>query len=128
MIQILKRKTRILLLDDDTSMQKLVATLLRREGHRVDVVSSGSQAIEKINRDRDAYDALLLDVMTPTDGGFTVIKHLKEAKPAMLTRVVLLTASPESVLRTVKRDIFGIVHKPFEQQELIDTVARVVSQ
>ena len=33
----LKRKARVLLLDDDTSLQKLVATLLRREGHRVDI-------------------------------------------------------------------------------------------
>ena len=126
MIRILKPKARILLLDDDTSMQKLVSALLRRQGHRVDVVSSGSQAIEKINR--GTYDALLLDVMTPTDGGFTVIKHLKETNAALLTRVVLLTGSPESVLRGVKRDIFGVVHKPFESQELIDTVTRVVSQ
>ncbi|HYC58040.1 MAG TPA: response regulator [Thermoanaerobaculia bacterium] len=126
MIRLLKPKARILLLDDDTSMQKLVSTLLRREGHRVDVVSSGSQAIEKINHVE--YHALLLDVMTPTDGGFTVIKHLKEANGELLNRVVLLTGSPESVLRSVKRDIFGVVHKPFEAQELIDTVTRVVSQ
>ena len=126
MIRLLKPKARILLLDDDTSMQKLVSALLRRQGHRVDVVSSGSQAIEHINR--AAYDALLLDVMTPTDGGFTVIKHLKETNAALLTRVVLLTGSPESVLRNVKRDIFGVVYKPFDTQELIDTVTRVVSQ
>jgi CheY-like chemotaxis protein len=125
MIQLLKRKARVLVLDDDTSMQKLVATLLRREGHRVDIVSSGSQAIEKINR--AAYDALLLDVMTPTDGGFTVIRHLKDANPALLKRVILLTGSPESVLRTVKRDIFGVVHKPFEAEQLIETVTRVVN-
>ena len=78
----LKRKARVLLLDDDTSLQKLVATLLRREGHRVDIVSSGTQALEHL--ERQSYDALLLDVMTPTDGGFTVIRHLKEANPLLL--------------------------------------------
>lgn len=122
----LKRKARVLLLDDDTSLQKLVATLLKREGHRVDVVSSGTQALEKI-KGQD-YDAMLLDVMTPTDGGFTVIKHLKEARPELLQRVLLLTASPLSVLRGVQRDIFGIVSKPFEPAELIETVARVLAQ
>jgi CheY-like chemotaxis protein len=122
----LKRKARVLLLDDDTSLQKLVATLLKREGHRVDVVSSGTQALEKI-KSQD-YDAMLLDVMTPTDGGFTVIKHLKEARPELLQRVLLLTASPLSVLRGVKRDIFGIVSKPFEPAELIETVARVLAR
>jgi CheY-like chemotaxis protein len=122
----LKRKARVLLLDDDTSLQKLVATLLRREGHRVDIVSSGTQALEQI--EKQDYDALLLDVMTPTDGGFTVIRHLKEANPPLLKRVVLLTASPVSVLREVKRDIFGIVHKPFDPADLVETVARIVAQ
>ena len=122
----LKRKASVLLLDDDTALQKLVATLLRREGHRVDVVSSGTQALEKIERQN--YDALLLDVMTPTDGGFTVIRHLKENNAALLKRVVLLTASPVSVLREVKKDIFGIVHKPFDHADLIETVARVLAQ
>jgi CheY-like chemotaxis protein len=122
----LKRKASVLLLDDDTSLQKLVATLLRREGLRVDVVSSGTQALEKIERQN--YDALLLDVMTPTDGGFTVIRHLKEANAPLLKRVVLLTASPVSVLRDVKRDIFAIVHKPFDPADLVETVARVLAQ
>jgi CheY-like chemotaxis protein len=122
----LKRKARVLLLDDDTSLQKLVATLLRREGHRVDVVSSGTQALEQI--EKQDYDVLLLDVMTPTDGGFTVIRHLKETNPSLLKRVALLTASPVSVLRDVKSDIFGIVHKPFEPADLVETVARIVAQ
>ena len=126
MIRLLKNKARVLVLDDDTSLQKLVATLLQRAGHRVDVVSSGSQALEKIAK--TSYDALLLDVMTPTDGGFTVIRHLRETNPPMLKRVVLLTASPESVLRGVEKDIFGIVHKPCEAAHLIETVARTIAQ
>jgi CheY-like chemotaxis protein len=126
MIQFLKTKARVLVLDDDTSLQKLVSTLLRRQGYRVDVVSSGSQALEKIKAHR--YDAMLLDVMTPTDGGFTVIRHLREADPSLLRRVVLLTASPESVLRGVSQDIFAIVHKPFEAAKLLETVARTIGQ
>ena len=125
MIRFLKRKARILVLDDDSSLQKLLGALLRREGHRVDIVSSGTLALEKIAK--QTYDALLLDVMTPTDGGFTVIHYLKKANPALLKRVVLLTASPDSVLRGVERDIFGIVHKPFDSADLIETVARVIS-
>jgi CheY-like chemotaxis protein len=126
MLGLLKSKARVLVLDDDTSLQKLVSTLLRRQGHRVDVVSSGSQALEKIATNR--YDALLLDVMTPTDGGFTVIRHLRESDPPLLKRVVLLTASPDSLLRSVENDIFGIVHKPFEAENLLETVARAIAQ
>lgn len=120
----LLQKPRILFLDDDPSIQRLVATLLRREGWRVDLVSTGRQAIEKIGR--FDYDALLLDLMTPTEGGMTVIRHLRETDPAKLRTVILVTASPAAVLRTASRDVFSVVKKPFEPQTLVDTVRKLL--
>jgi DNA-binding response OmpR family regulator len=121
----LKRKARLLLLDDDPAMQRLLSTLLRRNGYRVDVVSAGSQAIEKIGT--VPYDALLLDLMAPTEGGLTVIRFLKKEKPAMLRRVLLVTASPDSVLKTVEKDVAAVVQKPFEPAQLLATVERVLT-
>jgi DNA-binding response OmpR family regulator len=124
--KMLRRGARVLVLDDDTSMQKLVSALLRKEGYRVDVFSGGNQAIASL-ADRQ-YDAMLLDVMTPTEGGLTVIRHLRESQPDMLKRIVLVTASPDSVLRAVEGDVFAIVRKPFDADELISTIRRVLAQ
>ncbi len=124
--KILGRGARLLVLDDDTSMQKLVSTLLRKQGYRVDVFSAGRPAIDSLSDHR--YDALLLDVMTPTEGGLTVIRHLREKKPELLKRVVLVTASPDSVLKGVEKDVFAIVHKPFKAEELIATIRRLLAQ
>jgi DNA-binding response OmpR family regulator len=121
----LKRKARLLLLDDDPAMQRLIAAVLRRAGYRVDVVSAGAQAIEKI--DRTEYAALLLDLMTPTEGGLTVMKHLKEHNAEMLRRVILVTASPESILKAAARDAAAVVQKPFAPEELLATVERVLT-
>lgn len=126
MLSFLKTKTRVLVLDDDPAMQRLIPIVLRRAGHRVDVVSEGSQAIEKI--DRNEYSVLLLDLMTPTEGGATVMNHLKKSNPKMLRRVILVTASPESVLRSVAGDAAAVVHKPFETEELLSTIERVLSK
>lgn len=125
MLKMLKRGARLLVLDDDPSMQKLVGTLLRRAGYRTDIVSAGRQAIEKI--EQNDYAAMLLDLMAPTEGGLTVIKHLRETKPELLKRVVLVTASPESVLRGIDKDVAAIVRKPFEADDLIETISRVLS-
>jgi len=122
---LLKRRARLLVLDDDPSMQRLVSTVLKRRGHKVDLVSSGSQAIEKIAT--VSYDALLLDVMTPTEGGLTVIRHLKEARPELVKRIVLVTASPDSVLKAVAGDVFAIVRKPFDPDELVATIERLIT-
>jgi CheY-like chemotaxis protein len=125
MLSLLNRK-RVLLLDDDPAMQRLVAAVLRREGYRVDVVSAGAQAIEKIGG--NDYAALLLDLMTPTEGGITVMRHLKRENPALLKRVILVTASPESVLKSVASDAAAVVHKPFEAAQLVAKVNRVAGR
>jgi diguanylate cyclase len=126
MLSLLKRKARVLILDDDPAMQRLISKLLSRQGLRVDVVSAGAQAIEHIGR--ADYDLVLLDLMTPTEGGITVINHLKKAKPQLLKRVILVTASPESVLKSVAPDAAAVVHKPFEPDQLVATVNRVLSK
>lgn len=124
MIGFLKKKGRVLLLDDDPAIQRLVAKILRGEGYKVDVVGKGNQAIEAIAKDK--YDAILLDLMMPHEGGMTVIRHLKNVNPALLQRVVLLTATPEAVLRTIEQDVFAVVHKPFDPANLVKTVERLV--
>ena len=119
----MKKKSRVLVLDDDVAMQKLVAALLKREGHRVDVVGSGRQAIKAL--EEDSYAAVLLDLMMPHEGGMTVIKHLRETKPEMLQKVILLTATPDAVTKSFAKDVYAIVRKPFEASDLIDAVRKL---
>jgi CheY-like chemotaxis protein len=119
MIQLLK-KPRVLLLDDDPTITRVIARLLQREGFRIDTVSTGRQAIEKIAH--VDYDVFLLDLMMPTEGGMTVIRHLRENDPPKLKRAILVTASPESLVRTVSKEIAAVVKKPFESAELLATI------
>jgi DNA-binding response OmpR family regulator len=123
MRSLFKRRKRVLLLDDDLSMQRLVAHILRREGFRVDVFLTGSQAIAALKRER--YDVLLLDLMMPHEGGMTVIRHLRENDPPMLKRSILLTASPDSLIDALSGEVETVVQKPFEPRQLIDSVRRL---
>ena len=107
-------------------MQKLMATLLRREGLRVDVVDHGNKAIEAIQDIR--YDAILLDLMMPHEGGMTVIRHLRENDPDALRRVILVTATAESVFRTIAGEVAGVVRKPFQAEDLVSAVRGVTAK
>ena len=123
-MQFLRKKPRILLLDDDAAMQRLVTKLLSREGYRIDVVSNGNEATAKL--EKGDYAAVLLDLMMPIEGGMTVIQRLKKTKPETLKRVILLTATPESVLKNIQREIHAIVYKPFKPEQLVEAVRRLV--
>lgn len=123
MMQLLRRKDSILLLDDDAAMQRLVGALLKRAGYRVTVVGKGNEAIKEL--ETGVFKGIILDLMMPHEGGMTVISHLRETKPDLLQRVIVLTATPEAVLRGIEREVFAIVHKPFEPDDLVKTVARL---
>ncbi len=122
-MKLLKRRSRVLVLDDDVSMQKLVSMLLKRQGFRVDVVGSGRAAMEAIGR--HDYLAIILDLMMPHEGGMTVIKDLREKNPALLQRVIVMTATPTPVLRDIAKEVFAVVKKPFEGSELVAVVTRL---
>lgn len=123
----LKKKKSILLLDDDPSMQRLVKTILTREGFRIESFLTGRQAIAAIDAG-GSYDALLLDLMMPHEGGMTVIRHLRTKNPALLRHVLLLTASPDSIIATVEPEIAGVVPKPFTKEDLVRAVRAVSGQ
>jgi DNA-binding NtrC family response regulator len=121
-----KTRKRVLLLDDDPSMQRLVSKILGREGFRVDVFLTGRQAIAAVKD--AAYDVLLLDLMMPHEGGMTVIRHFRNSDPAMLKRSILFTASPDSLIDALSGEVPTVVQKPFEPQQLIDAVRRMSQQ
>jgi len=123
MRSLFKRRKRVLLLDDDVSMQRLVARILGRSGFRVDVFLTGNQAIAAIRRQR--YDVILLDLMMPHEGGMTVIRHLRVNDPKTLKRSILLTASPDSLIDALSGEVETVVQKPFEAEQLIDAVRRM---
>jgi len=123
MRSLLKRKPRVLLLDDDPSMQRLVAALLKNEGYRVDVFLTGRDALRSI--EKNDYDVLLLDLMMPHEGGMTVIRELREKKPELLSRSLVLSASSQSVIGTVRNQVAGVVTKPFTSPDLIGAVRRI---
>lgn len=121
-----RRKKRVLLLDDDPSMQRLVSTLLKREGFRVDSFLTGRDAIQAI--DKSGYDVLLLDLMMPHEGGMTVIRHLRSKNPELLKKVVLLTGSTDAVIDSVSDGVAGVVLKPFDPPDLVSAVERVTEK
>lgn len=119
---------RVLVLEDDTMMQKLVAKLLRPLHVRVEMFGNGRDVVRKIATDGERYDALLLDLMMPHDGGLTVLRSLREHHPSLLRRVILMTGSGATITEPWAPSVFAIVHKPFDGSALVITVQACFQQ
>ncbi len=82
----------ILVAEDNTVNQKLVARLLEKRGHRVKVVANGREALESL--EQDTYDLILMDVQMPEMDGFKATAELREREKRTGRRipVIALTA------------------------------------
>ena len=113
-------RPRILAVDDDEDLLRLLELIFRREDFPVSVASSGAAALEYVEVERP--DIILLDLMMPEMDGFTVLQRLKRRVRAPL--VVCLTAKADllSRERAWRLGIDEYVMKPFAVPALVAAV------
>ncbi len=120
-------RTRVLLVEDLRANQIVTATLLRREGHMVDIVADGSAAIDAVMR--VPYDLVFMDIFMPGMGGretAAAIRALPE--PARSVPILALTAaaSADDEARARQVGMNGILSKPVSRTELLDAISAQV--
>jgi len=105
---------RLLVVDDNEANLDLLSRRLRRQGHQVEVATSGPQALEALAR--QAFDLVLLDVMMPGMDGYQVLVRLKADERLRHVPVVMMSALGEldSVVRCVELGAEDYLSKPFE--------------
>ena len=120
-------RTRVLLVEDVPANQMIVATVLRREGHMVDVAGSGLEALEKMAT--GAYDLVFLDIFMPGIDGLETARRIR-AMPggARAIPIVALTANVSGLDRADYLDagMDDLVPKPVERATLLAALARHV--
>lgn len=110
----------ILIVDDNEPIRRLVAKVLEREGHGVEEALDGNEAIAQIDNTR--FDAIVLDLMMPRANGFHVITALRERHPALLGRVVVMTAAIAHIDSQALEGVGAVVSKPFEIETILKAV------
>ena len=116
--------TRILVVDDDPTVSEVVARYLERDGHEVECVGDGAEALRRALA--NPPDLMVLDLMLPKIDGLQVCRKLRERWPVP---VIMLTALGEETDRVVGLEVGAddYVTKPFSPRELalrVDSVLR----
>lgn len=116
----------ILYVDDEDHLRALVKEQLIAEGFAVETADDGDTALTKI--DNRSYDLILLDIRMPRLNGIEVLKYIKNKK--ITTRVIMLTAVDDLAvaLEAVKMGAIDYMTKPYDYNELINVITRVVSK
>jgi DNA-binding response OmpR family regulator len=112
---------RILVIDDDPAMARMIAVTLRVEGYAVAVAHDGSAALEAL--DESPADAIILDLMMPVMDGRTFYRELR-ARPDDTPVLVLSAHGAHSAAREMGAEDY--LAKPFQPPELAEKIRRLV--
>lgn len=116
---------KILAVDDEKHIVRLVQVNLERQGYEVVTANDGKEALEKVESERP--DLVVLDVMMPYMDGFEVLQNLRRNPATRDIPVIMLTAKAQDadVFKGWQSGVDCYLTKPFNPMELISFVKRI---
>jgi two-component system alkaline phosphatase synthesis response regulator PhoP/two-component system response regulator VicR len=116
---------KILVVDDERHIVRLVQVNLERAGHVIVTAYDGVEALEKVKSEEP--DMIVLDVMMPRMDGFEVLKNLQADPRTQDIPVIMLTAKAQDadIFRGWASGVSSYLTKPFNPRELLVFVERI---
>jgi DNA-binding NtrC family response regulator len=114
----------VLVVDDDPSITRLCQLVLERAGFRVETAGDGRSALELIGE--NDYAAILLDLQMPFMHGATLLSLLGRDRPAVLQKLIVMTALPEAALADVRGVVASVLRKPMSDGDVVHVVRRCI--
>ena len=111
---------RILVVDDDENIRKVLKTILEDEGYIVDEAENAKKAIEKSRR--NVYNLALIDIRLPDMEGIELLTKMKDTVPKM--RKIIITGYPtlQNAIEAVNRGADAYILKPFDMDKVLATI------
>lgn len=118
--------SRILAVEDEAHIAGGLRFNLEAEGHSVELVENGEDALDRLLARGEHFDVLILDVMLPGKDGFTVARELREAQNYIPLLMLTARGRPEDVLQGFEAGADDYLPKPFNLDILIARVGSLL--
>jgi two-component system response regulator AtoC len=122
----MNRNARILAVDDDENIRKVIVAILEDEGYTVESVGTAKEAIEKSKR--KFYNLALIDIRLPDMEGIELLTKFRETTPRM--RKVIVTGYPtlQNAVDAVNKGADAYIVKPFDVEKVLKTIQEQLSK
>ncbi|NWF86526.1 response regulator [Candidatus Bathyarchaeota archaeon] len=112
--------TRILIVDDDENIRKVIATILADEGYIVESVDTARKAIEATKK--KFFNLSLIDIRLPDMEGIELLTKMRDTTPKM--RKIIITGYPtlQNAIEAVNRGADAYILKPFDMEKVLETI------
>jgi DNA-binding NtrC family response regulator len=116
---------KILVVDDNLEMCKLIEKVLIKEGYEIIIASNGEEALDKVKNKKD-IKLVIADIKMPKKDGVNLLKEIQEDYPTI--KVILMTAygDVEQYLQMMDMGAYEYMPKPIKIDELVRVVKKAM--
>ena len=114
--------TKLLIVEDDSSVRTTMATCLELEGYEVEAVASTREALDTL--EKQSFPIVISDIYLDERTGIDVLKSARRQNPDCAVILMTGRGSMETVMAATAGGAFDYLAKPFEMAQMIDTIKR----
>ena len=118
------RRVKILVIDDDESLRRVLEYNLAQEGYAVLAAGSGEQGLELLKR--EGADLVVTDVRMPEMDGLQVLEGARKVDPNIQVIIITAFGTIEMAVEAMKAGAFHYISKPFNRDELKLTIKKAL--
>lgn len=120
------KKGSILICDDEEIMRDVLETILSGIGYKVELAKTGEEAVEAYTA--KPFDVVLMDVSMPGMGGLTALEELIKLDAEAVVLMVTAYATFDTAISAWEKGAFGVVRKPFKNEQILALVAKGIRE
>jgi two-component system response regulator AtoC len=117
---------RILVVDDEDHIRRVLSVLLSKQGYTVDLADGGTAALEVFRN--NVYDAVLCDLRMPDLDGLEVLRRIKHQDPEATVIIITAYAAVDTALEAMKQGAYDYISKPFKEDEILHVLRKALER
>ena len=117
---------KILIVDDEKNILRVVSTTLKNERYDITAAQSAEEAIEKFGR--DGFDLVITDLKLPGQSGLDLLAYVKAQEPDLPVIMITAFGTIETAVDAMKKGAFNYLTKPVNPDELLTVVREAVEK
>jgi two-component system, NtrC family, response regulator AtoC len=114
--------SRVLIVDDEVNLRKVLAAILSKDGYEVVVAENGEQAVEEF--EKNGADVIITDLVMPRAGGMDILHKIKATRSDVPVIIMTAHGTVDSAVEAIKMGAFDYITKPFEHSEIRAVVSK----
>lgn len=115
-------KDKVLVLDDEKNITFVIKAILAKAGFEVDTFNDPLLALKELEKPEPGYSVVITDLYMPALSGMQLLEELKVKQPNLPVVMITAFGTVESAVEALKKGAFDYITKPFEQEELLNSI------